>query len=202
MTPDEFRRHGHRVIDWIADYRARIEQLPVLSAAAPGDVRRQLPADPPEQPEPFDAVLLDIDQTILPGLTNWQHPSFFAYFPANAALASVLGDLLSTGLGVIGLNWQASPALTELEQLTADWLRRMTGLSDAWTGTIHDTASTATLVALLCARERLSGFSLQRGGLQAESRPLVVYGSTDSHSPQGGAAGGVRQGQHPRRRRG
>jgi aromatic-L-amino-acid/L-tryptophan decarboxylase len=182
MTPDEFRRHGHRVIDWIADYRARIDQLPVLSQVAPGDVRRQLPADPPEQPEPFDAVLRDIDQTILPGLTNWQHPSFFAYFPANAALASVLGDLLSTGLGVIGLNWQASPALTELEQLTADWLRRMTGLSDAWTGTIHDTASTATLVALLCARERRSGFSLQRGGLQAESRPLVVYGSTESHS--------------------
>ncbi len=182
MTPEEFRRYGHRVVDWIADYRTRVDQLPVQSRVAPGDVRGQLAADPPQTPEPFDAVLQDLDRAILPGLTHWQHPSFFAYFPANAALASVLGDFLSTGLGVIGLNWQASPALTELEQLTADWMRRMTGLSDGWTGTIHDTASTASLVALLCARERTSGFSLQRGGLQAEAHPLVVYASTESHS--------------------
>ena len=182
MTPEEFRRYGHRVIDWIADYRTRVAGLPVLSPVAPGDVRRALPADPPDAPEPFDAVLHDLDRTILPGLTHWQHPAFFAYFPANAALASVLGDLLSTGLGVVGLNWQASPALTELEQLTADWLRRMLGLSAVWSGTIHDTASTATLVALLCARERRTEFSLQRGGLQAEPFPLVVYASAESHS--------------------
>jgi aromatic-L-amino-acid decarboxylase len=168
MTPEEFRRYGHRVVDWIADYRTRVAERPVMSQVAPGEVRRSLPADPPEAPEPFDALLRDLDRSILPGLTHWQHPAFFAYFPANAALASVLGDLLSTGLGVIGLNWQAAPALTELEQLSADWLRRMTGLSDAWTGTIHDTASTATLVALLCARERTIDFILQRGGLQAE----------------------------------
>jgi aromatic-L-amino-acid decarboxylase len=182
MTPEAFRRYGHRVVDWIADYRTRVDRLPVQSRVAPGDVRGQLAPDPPQTPEPFDAVLQDLDRAILPGLTHWQHPAFFAYFPANAALASVLGDFLSTGLGVIGLNWQASPALTELEQLTADWMRRMTGLSDAWTGTIHDTASTASLVALLCARERTSGFSLQRGGLQAEAHPLVVYASTESHS--------------------
>lgn len=182
MTPEEFRRYGHRVVDWIADYRTHVAERPVMSQLAPGEVRRSLAADPPEAPESFDALLRDLDRSILPGLTHWQHPSFFAYFPANAALASVLGDLLSTGLGVIGLNWQASPALTELEQLTADWLRRMTGLSDAWTGTIHDTASTTTLVALLCARERTSDFSLQRGGLQAEPRPLVVYTSAESHS--------------------
>jgi aromatic-L-amino-acid decarboxylase len=182
MTPEEFRRYGHRVVDWIADYRTRVDRLPVQSRVAPGDVRRQLPADPPQTPEPFEAVLQDLDRAILPGLTHWQHPAFFAYFPANAALASVLGDFLSTGLGVIGLNWQASPALTELEQLTADWMRRMTGLSDGWTGSIHDTASTASLVALLCARERTSEFSLQRGGLQAEAHPLVVYTSTESHS--------------------
>lgn len=182
MTPEEFRRYGHRVVDWIADYRTRVADLPVVATVAPGDVRRGLAADPPEHPEPFDAVLEDLDQVIVPGLTHWQHPAFFAYFPSNAALASVLGDFLSSGLGVIGLNWQASPALTELEQLTADWLRRMTGLSDAWTGTIHDTASTATLVALLCARERASEFSLQRGGLQAEPFPLVVYTSAESHS--------------------
>ena len=182
MTPEEFRQYGHRVVDWIADYRTRVDRLPVQSQVAPGEVRAQLAADPPQAPEPFDAVLQDLDRAILPGLTHWQHPAFFAYFPANAALASVLGDFLSTGLGVIGLNWQASPALTELEQLTADWMRRMTGLSDGWTGTIHDTASTASLVALLCARERTSEFSLQRGGLQAEARPLVVYASTESHS--------------------
>jgi len=182
MTPEEFRHYGHRVVDWIADYRTRVDRLPVQSRVSPGDVRAQLPPDPPQTPEPFDAVLQDVDRAILPGLTHWQHPAFFAYFPANAALASVLGDFLSTGLGVIGLNWQASPALTELEQLTADWMRRMTGLSDRWTGTIHDTASTATLVALLCARERTSDFSLQRGGFQAEARPLVVYGSTECHS--------------------
>jgi aromatic-L-amino-acid/L-tryptophan decarboxylase len=182
MTPEEFRRQGHRVVDWIADYQARIASFPVLARVAPGDVRGRLPAEPPQQPEPFDAVLRDLEQTILPGITHWQHPSFFAYFPANRSLASALGDFLSTGLGVIGLNWEASPALTELEQLTADWVRQMVDLSDAWSGAIHDTASTATLVALLCARERASAFSLHGGGLQAVPRPLVVYTSTQSNS--------------------
>ena len=182
MTPEEFRRYGHRVVDWIADYRTRIARLPVMAQVEPGSVRGQLAADPPQTPEPFDALLRDLDRAIVPALTHWQHPAFFAYFPANAALASVLGDFLSTGLGVIGLNWQASPALTEVEQLTADWMRRMTGLSDDWTGTIHDTASTASFVALLCARERTTDFSLQRGGLQSEDRPLVVYASMESHS--------------------
>jgi aromatic-L-amino-acid decarboxylase len=132
--------------------------------------------------EPLDALLRDMDETILPGITHWQHPKFFSYFPANATLSSALGDFLSTGLGVIGLNWQASPALTELEQHMADWVRQMTGLSEGWSGAIHDTASTATLVALICARERVTQFSLQRGGLQGEPRPLVVYASTESHS--------------------
>jgi aromatic-L-amino-acid decarboxylase len=178
VTPEEFRRVGHRVVDWIADYRVRAATLPVLSRVAPGDVRRRLPATPPEAGEPLE----DLETTILPGITHWQHPGFFAYFPANATLASALGDFLSTGLGVIGLNWQASPALTELEQLMADWMRQMTGLSDAWNGAIHDTASTATLVAMICARERTTRFSLQRGGLQGEPRPLVVYASTETHS--------------------
>ena len=182
MTPEEFRREGHRVVDWIADYQARIGSFPVLARVVPGEVRGGLPAEPPREPEPFAAVLRDLEQTILPGITHWQHPSFFAYFPANRSLASALGDFLSTGLGVIGLNWQASPALTELEQLTADWVRQMVGLSAVWSGAIHDTASTATLVALLCARERASGFSLQSGGLQALPQPLVVYASAESHS--------------------
>ena len=182
MTPEEFRRIGHRVIDWIADYRANLGQRPVLSRNAPGDVRSRLPASPPEAGESLDALLHDMDETILPGLTHWQHPAFHAYFPANATLASTIGDFLSTGLGVIGLNWQASPALTELELLMADWMRQMTALSPRWSGAIHDTASTATLVALLCARERKTSFSMQRGGLQGEPHPLVVYASAESHS--------------------
>ena len=182
MTPDEFRRIGHRVIDWIADYRATLGQRPVQSRNAPGDVRNRLPASPPEAGESLDALLRDMDETILPGLTHWQHPAFHAYFPANATLASTIGDFLSTGLGVIGLNWQASPALTELELLMADWMRQMTGLSPRWSGAIHDTASTATLVALMCARERTTSFSMQRGGLQGEPHPLVVYASSESHS--------------------
>jgi aromatic-L-amino-acid/L-tryptophan decarboxylase len=182
MTPEEFRRVGHRVIDWIADYRATVGQRPVLSRNAPGDVRSRLPASPPEAGESLDALLRDMDETILPGLTHWQHPAFHAYFPANATLASTIGDFLSTGLGVIGLNWQASPALTELELLMADWMRQMTGLSPRWSGAIHDTASTATLVALLCARERTTSFSMQRGGLQGAPHPLVVYASAESHS--------------------
>ena len=181
VTPEEFRRIGHRVVDWIADYRSGIASWPVRSRSAPGEVRRRLPPTPPERGEPLDALLRDLDETILPGITHWQHPSFHAYFPANATLASTIGDFLSTGLGVIGLNWQASPALTELELLMADWMRQMTGLSTQWNGAIHDTASTATLVALLCARERATSFSMQRGGLQGQP-PLAVYASAESHS--------------------
>lgn len=182
MTPDEFRAYGHKLIDWIADYRESVAARPVRATTAPGEVRASLPIEPPTEPEPFDAILADLDTKLMPGLTHWQHPRFFGYFPANAALPSVLGDLLSTGLGVLGLNWQACPALTELEELVCDWMRQMVGLSSAWSGVIHDTASTATLLALLCARERVTNFSLVRGGLQAEPKPLVVYVSTQSHS--------------------
>jgi aromatic-L-amino-acid decarboxylase len=182
MSPEEFRAIGHRLIDWIADYRLGIEQRPVMARTAPGEVKAKLPAAPPEQPENFDAVFRDLEQILLPGLSHWQHPDFFGYFPANAALASVLGDYFSTGLGVLGLSWQGSPALTELEEVVTDWARQMVGLSGAWSGVIQDTASTCTLIALLCARERSTEFSLARGGLQSEERPLVVYTSTHSHS--------------------
>jgi aromatic-L-amino-acid decarboxylase len=182
MTPDEFRTIGHQVIDWIADYRARLAEFPVRARSAPGEVKAALPAAPPEQPEGFAAVFHDLEQILLPGLGHWQHPHFFGYFPANAALASVLGDFLSSGLGVMGLSWQASPALTELEEVVTDWMRQTVGLSPAWSGVIQDTASTSTLVALLCARERSSSYSLGRGGLQAEAQPLVVYTSGQSHS--------------------
>ena len=182
MTPEQFRRIGHELIDRIADYRAGVADRPVMSQAAPGALRAALPAAPPLRPEPFEAVFADLDRLIMPGLSHWQHPRFFGYFPANSELSSVLGDYLSTGLGVLGLSWQASPALTELEEVVADWMRQMVGLSDAWSGVIQDTASTATLVALICARERTSGYGLAGGGLQASAAPLVVYASRQAHS--------------------
>jgi aromatic-L-amino-acid decarboxylase len=182
MTPDEFRTIGHRLIDWIADYRSRSAELPVMARTEPGAIKARLPAAPPDRPEDFAAIIRDLEQILLPGLSHWQHPRFFGYFPSNGALASVLGDFLSTGLGVLGLSWQSSPALTELEEVVTDWMRQLVDLSGAWSGVIQDTASTSTLVALLCARERATDYGLVRGGLQAEPRPLVVYTSDHSHS--------------------
>ena len=184
MDHEEFRRRGHQLIDWIADYRRDCSEgaFPVVSRVAPGEVRGRLPGAPPLDPQPMEEVLGDLSRIILPGCTHWQDPRFFAYFPSNSALAAVLGDLASTGLAQLGLNWQASPALTELEDLTTDWLRQMMGLSDQWSGVIQDTASSATLVALLCARERATGYGAARGGLQASAEPLTVYVSSQSHS--------------------
>jgi aromatic-L-amino-acid decarboxylase len=182
MTPEEFRQHGHALIDWLADYHTNLASRPVQSPDAPGDVTARLPHTPPKNPEPFTQVLADFDALIVPGLTLWQHPRFFGYFPSNALLAGVLGDIASTGLGVLGLSWQSSPAITELEDVTLDWVRQMVGLSAAWHGVIQDTASTSTLVALITARERASNYALVRGGLQAEPRPLAIYVSAQAHS--------------------
>jgi aromatic-L-amino-acid decarboxylase len=182
VDPEEFRRAGYEMIDRIADYRKTVGERPVMARTAPGEIKASLAASPPQMPESFDDVLRDVDDIIIPGLTHWQHPSFFGYFPSNGGLASVLGDFLSTGLGVIGLSWQSSPALSELEEVVTDWLRQMVGLSSAWSGVIQDTASTSTLVALLCARERTTDFALARGGMQGESAPLVIYVSSHSHS--------------------
>jgi aromatic-L-amino-acid decarboxylase len=182
MNPEEFRRWGHQIIDRIADYRENVAQQPVMARTAPGEVKASLPAEPPASPEPFDAILADLDRIVMPGLSHWQHPQFFGYFPCNGDLSSVLGDYISTGLGVLGLSWQSSPALTEVEEVVTDWMRSMTGLSPEWSGVIQDTASTCTLVALLCARERATAYGLARGGLQAEPHPLIVYTSAHSHS--------------------
>jgi aromatic-L-amino-acid decarboxylase len=182
MNAEEFRRVGHQIIDRIADYRAGVAQYPVMAQTAPGEIKAALPADPPDAPESFDAILADLDRIVMPGLSHWQHPSFFGYFPSNGELSSVLGDYVSTGLGVIGLSWQSSPALTEIEEVVTDWMRRMTGLSDEWSGVIQDTASTSTLIALLCARERATDYGLARGGLQSEAAPLIVYTSAHSNS--------------------
>ncbi len=182
MTPEEFRAAGHRLIDWIADYRAGVAARPVMATTEPGEIKTQLPASPPQLPESFDAIVQDLDRIVMPGITNWQHPQFFGYFPSNGLLSSVLGDYVSSGLGVIGLAWQSSPALTEVEEVVTGWMRQMLGLSEAWSGVINDTASTSTLVALLCARERTTDYSLGRDGLQGESQPLIVYTSAHSHS--------------------
>src|ERR1700721_1754428 len=170
MTPDEFRKAGHRLIDWIADYRANVADYNVMARPGPGEIRGQVPAKPPDSPESFDAILGDLENIVLPGLSHWQSPNFFGYFPSNGLLSSVLGDYASTGLGVLGLSWQSSPALTELEEVTTDWMRQMVGLSADWPGGIRDTASTCTLVALICAREK------------TKTHDAIVYTSAHSHS--------------------
>jgi len=182
MTPEEFRKEAHRLIDWIADYRANVASRPVMAQVKPGEIRAKLPKAPPQQPESFDAIFADLEPLIAAGTAHFQHPRFFGYFPANSDLASVLGDYLSTGLGVIGLSWQSSPALTELEEVMTDWVRQMIGLGDSWRGVIQDTASTSTLVALISAREKISSYSLAKGGLQSEAAPLIVYVSGHAHS--------------------
>jgi aromatic-L-amino-acid decarboxylase len=182
MDPNEFRRLGHELVDWVADYRDRIDELPVMSRVRPGEIRALLPSEPPQKGEGLDAIAADLDRVVLPGITHWNHPGWFAYFPSNTDLSSVLADLVSSGLGVQGMNWVTSPACTEVEDVVMDWLRQMLGLSGDFTGVIHDTASTATLCALLCAREKTTGFSQNRGGLQDEGSPLVVYASDQAHS--------------------
>jgi aromatic-L-amino-acid decarboxylase len=182
MEPNEFRRLGHELIDWVADYREHIAEYPVMSRVQPGEVAAQLPAEPPRQAEGLATISADLERVVMPGITHWNHPGFFAYFPSNSDLSSVLADLVSSGLGVQGMSWQTSPAATEVEDVVMEWLRRMLGLSAAFAGVIQDTASTATLCALLCARERSTDFSQSRGGLQAEEAPLVVYASDQAHS--------------------
>src|SRR6266853_3105520 len=185
MTPEEFRRHGHTVVDWIADYYARIESLPVLSQAKPGQIRGSLPPEPPESGESFETILHDVEKLILPGITHWQSPNFFAFFPANASGPGILGDLLSSGLGVLGMLWATSPACTELETHVLDWLVKMLDLPEKFLssstggGVIQDTASSAVLCALLAGRERATNFTSNDKGCEGR---LVAYASTQTHS--------------------
>jgi len=188
MSPEEFRRHGHRVVDWIADYWESLDGLPVRSRVQPGDVRRALPAAAPERPEPFDALLADLDELVVPGLTHWQHPRFFAYFPANSSPSAILGDLLSSGLGTQGMIWATSPAATELEQVVVDWLAQALGLPEQVRhdapgrggGVITDTASTATFTAMVAALHQASGGRAREEGVG--STRWTVYGSSQAHS--------------------
>jgi aromatic-L-amino-acid decarboxylase len=185
MTPDEFRRHGRAVVDWIADYYERIETLPVLSQAKPGQVRASLPASPPAEGESFEAMLGDVERLILPGVTHWQSPNFYAYFPSNNSFPSMLGELLSAGLGVQGMLWSTSPACTELETHVLDWLVGMLGLPEAFLsssaggGVIQDTASSSSLCALLAGRERATHFGSNQRGCDGR---LTAYTSSQAHS--------------------
>lgn len=181
MSPEEFKRLGYQLIDFIAEYRAAIESLPVMSQVQPGDIKSLFPPNPPQQGRGFSGLQDDL-RALLPGLTHWQSPNFFAWFPSNAPLSSVLADIVATGLGQTGITWQASPALTEVEEVMNDWLRQMFGLPETFKGVIQDTASTGTFVALLTAREWATQQCQNRGGLQAEAQPLTVYVSDQAHS--------------------
>mgnify|MGYP000008778615 FL=1 len=182
MTPEEFREAGHTLIDWIADYRQRIPERPVRAQIKPGQVRQSFPDTPPATTVDFDTLLEQLESRVVPGITQVQHPMHFGWFPSNASLASVLGDIASSGLGTLGISWESCPALTEVEEVVCDWLRQLTGLSDNWKGTIHDTASTACVTAMILARERASNYSKNTSGLQAASAPLVVYSTRQAHS--------------------
>ncbi|MEO8088894.1 MAG: pyridoxal-dependent decarboxylase [Gemmatimonadales bacterium] len=182
MNPDDFRRHGHQLVDWMADYLRDVGSFPVTSAVRPGDIIRQLPASPPESGQPFDALFQDFTRIIVPGMTHWNHPGWFAYFPGNNSPPSILAEMLTATLGAQCMSWATSPAATELEQVTMDWLRQMMGLPDSFTGVIQDTASTATLVALLSARERATNDAAGTSGLAGSGARLTVYASSEVHS--------------------
>jgi len=183
MDRETFRKYGYAIVDWITEYMSHMEDYPVLSRVSPGEIMSRLPVTPPEGPEKMDAILKDFREIILPGITHWQHPSFFAYFPANTSEPSILAEFLTAALGAQCMVWQTSPAATELEEVVMEWLRRMLGLPDEFSGVIQDTASTSTLCALICARERATGYGINRHGfMEGDPRKLIVYTSEESHS--------------------
>jgi len=181
MKDDSFRRHAHAFVDWMADYLEGVERFPVRSRTRPGEISARLPAAPPEAGEPIEAIFRDFEDIILPGITHWQHPGFHAFFPANSSPPSVLAEMLTATLGVQGMIWQTSPAATELEIRVLDWLRQMIGLPQGFAGVIQDTASAATLCALLAARERATGGLGNAQGLADQGR-FAVYCSAEAHS--------------------
>ncbi len=187
MSLEDFRRHGHALVDWIAEYYARVESMPVVCRAKPGELQAALPASPPEHGEPFEAMLADVDRLILPGITHWQSPNFFGFFPSNTSAPSILGELLSAGLGVQGMLWATSPVCTELEIHVLDWVAQMLDLPDCFRsgggtggGVIQDSASSAVLCALIAARERATAGRTNATG--SSSSRLVAYASSQTHS--------------------
>ena len=185
MTPEQFRKEGKKVIDWIADYYENIESFPVMSQVKPGDIKWSLPDSAPQKGESMDQMMKDMDEKIIPGITHWQSPNYFAYFPSNTSFPAILGDLLSSGLGVQGMIWATSPAATELETRVLDWLADMMGMPEKFKssstggGVIQDTASTSVLTAVIAARERATGFGSNEKGVREK---LVAYVSSQTHS--------------------
>ncbi len=184
MTPEDFRRYGHEVVDWIANYLANVENYPVLAQTVPGDIRRSLPDRPPTEPEAMETILGDVDRVIMPGITHWNAPGFMAYFSITGSGPGILGEMLAGALNVNAMLWRTSPAATELEQVTLDWLRQMLGLPHPLFGVINDTASSGTLYALAAAREALSDLQIRQKGLagRPEVPRLRYYASQEAHS--------------------
>ncbi len=181
ISVEEFRLEAYRLVDWIADYYQKASDYPVKSQVNPGELLSQLPVSPPDHAESFSEVLADVEQILMPGITHWQSPRFFAYFPANASFPSLLGEMLTAALGAQCMKWETSPAATELEELVMKWLQQMTGLPDAFQGVIQDTASTATLCAILTARERATAYRVNQSGFR--NQPVFrVYCSSEAHS--------------------
>src|SRR6185503_2219063 len=183
MPAEEFRRHGHELIDWIADYFEHIDELPVLAQVEPGDLTAQLPAAPPESGESMAAILADVDRLIVPALTHWSHPSFFAYFATSTSAPGIFGELLSAAFDVKSMLWRTSPASTELEEVTLDWLRQMLGLDAGFSGFIYDTASVSSMHAIAAAREGVEMRIREEGMSGRKDLPLLrVYASEQAHS--------------------
>lgn len=181
MDHNEFRKQAHKLVDWMADYLENVEDYPVNPDVNPGDILRQLPELPPEQAESFDDIFADFEQTIMPGMTHWESPNFMGYFPANKSYPSVLAEMLTATLGAQCMSWLTSPAATELEERVMQWLRTLLDLPDSFTGVIQSTASSSTLCALLMARERVSGFDVNREGLYGQKK-MTIYCSSETHS--------------------
>jgi aromatic-L-amino-acid decarboxylase len=181
MTPDEFRKQAHSLVEWMAMYLENVENYPVKSGVKPGEIFNKIPSSPPEEPEPFENFMRDMDEIIMPGITHWQSPDFFAYFPANSSPPSVLAEMITATLGAQCMNWETSPAAAELEEKMMIWLREMTGLPSSFEGVIQDSASSATLAAIITAREKVSSFAVNSEGAGAAGR-LRVYCSGQAHS--------------------
>ncbi|RMF07511.1 MAG: aminotransferase class V-fold PLP-dependent enzyme [Alphaproteobacteria bacterium] len=181
MDVPAFRKQGHRLIDWIADYMEAVENHPVRARVRPGEISARLPQSAPEAGEPWDEILADLDDIIMPGITHWQHPMFMAYFPSVSSPPAVLAEMVIAGLGVQGMMWETSPAATELETRVMDWLRQAMGLADGFHGVIQDSASSSTLCAVLSARERATAGEGNAQGGKAFAN-LTIYSSTEAHS--------------------
>ena len=180
MESADFRRHAHDLVDWMADYLDRVEELPVKAQVRPGEIAAQLPQVPPQVPEPMEDILADFRSVVVPGMTHWQHPSFFAYFQANSSRPSVLAEMLTATLAAQCMMWETSPAAAELEERVLDWLRQMISLPEAFVGSIQDTASTATLCAILAGRERSSSFAINETGT-TDAATVTAYCSAEAH---------------------